>query len=58
MCVLTCLVELYEELEHVLWDLREGLLGSNLLLEGSSSGSRLVLQVGSSSREVGERLLA
>lgn len=50
-------MELYEELEDVLWDLGEGLLGSNLLLEGSSSGGRLVLKVGSSSREIGKRLL-
>jgi hypothetical protein len=55
---LTRLMELYEELEDVLWDLGEGLLGSNLLLEGSSSGGRLVLKVGSSSRKVGKRLLA
>ena len=56
--VLTCLVELDEELEHVVRDLGECLLGRNLLLEGSGSSGRLVLQVGGSTREVSERLLA
>lgn len=54
---LTSLVELDEELENILRDLGERLLSSDLLLKGSSGGSGLVLEVGRSSREVGEGFL-
>jgi len=50
-------VELDEELENVLRDLGEGLLSCDLLLKSRSGGSRLVLEVGRSSREVGEGFL-